>query len=402
MPFFDYQAFAANGRKKSGSIEAESERSARQLLRDQLLVPIELRAQQQKSSSKKSHNRRVPNKDIALFTQQFAALVQSNIPLEESLQVVATQTRNKNLQITLQQVRAKVLEGYSVADGMREHPKVFSPVFQALVQAGEHTGELSQVLLKLADYTERSQKLRNTVIQATVYPMVLTVVAFSIISLLMAFVVPKVVQQFEGTGQTLPLLTKIMISCSNFILNYGVWLALGTVVFGILCHYLLKNEQLLYKVHRFCLKLPVAGYLIINLETTRLLGTLSIMLNGGSALLEALLVSSNTIHNRRIRGILMEVTEQVKAGQLLSKMLGNAKIFPPISIYIVANGEHSGKLAKALEQAAQQQENELNNSIGIATKLIEPILMLVFGLLVFAIVLAILLPILQMNNFNNI
>ena len=400
MPFFEYQAFGANGRKKSGSIEADCERSARQLLRDQQLMPIQLTAQQQKSSSQKSHNRRVPSKDIALFTQQFAALVQSNIPLEESLQVAASQTRNKNLKITLQQVRAKVLEGYSVADGMREHPKVFSPVFQALVQAGEHTGELSQVLLKLAEYTERSQKLRSTVVQATVYPMVLTIVAFSIISLLMAFVVPKVVEQFADSGQTLPLLTKIMINCSNFILDYGLWLAIATVVFGIACHYLLKNEQLLYKVHRFFLRLPVAGYLIINLETTRLLGTLSIMLNGGSALLEALLVSSNTIHNRRIRTILMEITEQVKAGQLLSKMLSSAKIFPPISVYIVANGEHSGKLAKALEQAAQQQENELNNAIGITTKLIEPILMLVFGMLVFAIVLAILLPILQMNNIN--
>ena len=400
MPFFEYQAFATNGRKKSGSIEADSERSARQLLRDQQLMPIQLNTEQQKSSSKKSHNRRVPNKDIALFTQQFAALVQSNIPLEESLQVAASQTRNKNLQITLQQVRAKVLEGYSVADGMREHPKVFSPVFQALVQAGEHTGELSQVLLKLAAYTERSQKLRSTVVQATLYPMVLTVVAFSIISLLMAFVVPKVVEQFADSGQSLPLLTKIMISCSNFIVDYGLWLAIGIVVLAIVCHYLLKNEQILYKVHSFFLKLPVVGYLIINLETTRLLGTLSIMLNGGSALLEALVVSSNTLHNRRIRGLLIEITEQVKAGQLLSKMLSNAKIFPPISVYIVANGEHSGKLAKALEQSAQQQENELNNAIGISTKLIEPILMLVFGLLVFAIVLAILLPILQMNNIN--
>ncbi|EPJ55685.1 MAG: hypothetical protein OFPI_02950 [Osedax symbiont Rs2] len=400
MAFFEYQAFGANGRKKSGSIEAESERSARQLLRDQQLMPIELTAQQQKSSSTKSHNRRGPSKDIALFTQQFAALVQSNIPLEESLQVAASQTRNKNLQITLQQVRAKVLEGYSVADGMREHPKVFSPVFQALVQAGEHTGELSQVLLKLAAYTERSQKLRSSVVQATVYPIVLTIVAFSIISLLMAFVVPKVVEQFADSGQTLPLLTKIMISCSNFILDYGLWLVIGTVVLGIACHYLLKNEQLLYKLHSFFLSLPVVGYLIINLETTRLLGTLSIMLNGGSALLEALVVSSNTLHNRRIRSLLMDITEQVKAGQLLSKMLANAKIFPPISVYIVANGEHSGKLANALEQAAQQQENELNNAIGITTKLIEPVLMLVFGLLVFAIVLAILLPILQMNNIN--
>ncbi len=401
MPFFEYSAFDAANKKRSGQIEADSERTARQLLRDQQLMPITLSATKKKSA-KKTQSKSVPNKDIALFTQQFAALVQSNIPLEEALRVAAEQTRNKNLKLTLQSIREKVLEGHSVADSMRDHPKVFSPIFRALVQAGEHTGELSKVLLKLADYTERSQKLRNTVVQATVYPVVLTIVAFSIISLLMAFVVPKVVEQFEGTGQQLPVLTKIMISCSDFIINYGLWLLGFIVLFSLIWRHLLKNEHFLFKVHRFWLKLPVIGFLIINLETTRLLGTLSIMLNGGSALLDALTVTSQTLHNRSIRQTLQEVTENVKAGQLLSKMLHNASIFPPISIYIVANGEHCGELAKALEQAAEQQENELNNTIGIATKLIEPILMLVFGVLVFAIVLAILLPILQMNNFSQI
>mgnify|MGYP000262390889 FL=1 len=399
MPFFDYSAFDNKNRQQSGQIEADSERSARQSLRDQQLIPISLSAVKKKST-KKTNNRSVPNKDIALFTQQFAALVQSNIPLEEALRVAAAQTRNKNLKLTLQSIREKVLEGHSIADSMREHPKVFSPIFRALVQAGEHTGELSKVLLKLADYTERSQKLRNTVIQATVYPVVLTIVAFSIISLLMAFVVPKVVEQFEGTGQELPILTKIMINCSNFILDYGLWLIGISILFIVIWRSLLKNENNLYKVHRFLLKLPVIGFLIINLETTRLLGTLSIMLNGGSVLLDALSVTNQTLHNRSIRKTMLEITEQVKAGQLLSKMLQKAEIFPPISIYIVANGEHSGELAQALEQAAQQQETELNNTIGIATKLIEPVLMLIFGVLVFAIVLSILLPILQMNNFS--
>ena len=400
MPFFDYTAFDANNRQQKGQIEADSDLGARQLLRDKKLLPISLEAVQKKTAKRKA-NRTVPSKDIALFTQQFAALVQSNIPLEEALRVASEQTRNKNLKSTLQEIRAKVLEGHSVANSMSDHPKVFSPIFQALVKAGEHTGELSLVLLKLEDYTERSQKLRNTVIQATVYPLVLTIVAFSIISLLMAFVVPRVVKQFEGTGQELPVLTKIMINCSNFILDYGLGVGAFILIASIAWRYSLKNENWLLKVHKFYLKLPVVGFLIINLETSRLLGTVSIMLNGGSALLETLNITTTTLHNRAIRQVMQDVTEKVKAGQLLSKMLENAKLFPPISVYIVANGEHSGELAKALEQAAAQQENELNNAIGITTKLIEPVLMLVFGLLVFAIVLAILLPILQMNNFSN-
>jgi len=401
MPFFDYSAFDAANKQQKGQIEAESERSARALLREKKLLLISLNTAAKKST-RRSVKRHVPSKDIALFTQQFAALVQSNIPLEESLRVVAEQTRNKNLKLTLQEIRAKVLEGYSVGESMREHASVFSPIFQALVQAGEQTGELSQVLLKLAEHTARSQKLRNTVVQATIYPMVLTLVAFSIISLLMAFVIPKVVAQFEGTGQELPLITKIMINCSDFILDYGLWIAGLTVVLAIIWRILLKNENILLKVHRLYLKLPVVGFLIINLETSRLLGTVSIMLNGGSTLLDALSVTGLTLHNRSIREVLLDVAQSVKAGQLLSRMLQNAQIFPPISVYIVANGEHSGELAQALEQAAEQQENELNNSIGIATKLIEPILILIFGVLVFAIVLAILLPILQMNNFSQL
>ena len=257
------------------------------------------------------------------------------------------------------------------------------------------------MLLKLADYTQRSQALRNTVVQATVYPLVLTVVAISIITLLMAFVVPKMVQQFEGTGQDLPTLTKLMISCSNFVINYGLWLAGFGIIAAMIWRYLLRNESLLIKFHHFVIRFPIIGFLIINLETTRLLGTLSIMLNGGADLLDALKVSAHTLHNRSIRLTLHDITEKVKAGQLLSKKLSDAKIFPPISVYIVANGEHSGQLAQALEQAAIQQENELNNTIGIATKLIEPILMLIFGVLVFIIMLAILLPILQMNTLSN-
>jgi general secretion pathway protein F len=401
MPIYDYSAFDAKNNQQTGQVEAESERAARQKLRDNKLLPIALSAAAKKATHKKS-NRSVPHKDIALFTQQFAALIQSNIPLEEALRVAASQTRNKNLKGTLQEMREKVLAGHSIADSMKEHPKVFSPIFHALVQAGEHTGELSKVLLKLAAYTERSQKLRSTVIQAVVYPIVLSIVAVSIITLLMILVIPKVVSQIEGSGQTLPTITKIMINTSNFMIDYGAWLLGGMVILSIVVHMLLKKEAILLKVHRFFLKLPVAGFLIVNLETTRLLGTLSIMLNGGSALLDALVVTNNTIHNLSIREALLHVAEKVKAGQRLSYMLEKADVFPPISIYIVANGEYSGKLAQALEQAAEQQENELNNSSGIATKLIEPALMLVFGALVFAIVLAILLPILQMNNFNNI
>lgn len=400
MPSFEYQAFNQAGKQTKGYIDADSERHARQSLREKKLVPVTLSITSTKRQAGDYKSSRVPTRDIALFTQQFAALVQSTIPLEEAILVTANQTRNKNLKRTLQSVRSKILEGHTLAQGMKEHQKVFPPVYRALVAAGEHSGDLGKVLIRLADYTERTQQLRNTVLQAGIYPAVLTLVALSVITLLMAYVVPKVVEQFDGVGQQLPLLTRIMINISDFIVNYG-WLAgIGIILFIGLWRHLLKRESFLLKVHQTILKLPVIGSLITQLETARLLNTLSIMVNSGSPLLESLEISKDTLNNRVIRQAVTDATERVREGQLLSKTLGDTGVFPPISVYMIANGEHSGELGQALEHAARQQENLLTGVINIATRLVEPLLIIIFGALVLAIVLAILLPILQLNNLT--
>lgn len=399
MASFEFQAYDKAGNKTKGFIDADSERLARQALREKLLMPISLTATSKTISNTKKGGR-VPARDIALFTQQFAALIQSSIPLEEALQVAANQTRNKPLKRTLQAVRSKILEGYSLAKGMSDHPRAFSSVYCALVAAGEQSGDLGKVLIRLADYTERSQQLRNTVLQAAIYPIVLTLVSLCVITLLMAYVVPKVVEQFDGVGQQLPLLTRIMISISDFIVHSGWLVLISFIFFSFIWRWLLKKELFLYKVHQLVLKLPALGSLITQLETARLLNTLSIMINSGSPLLEALKASKNTLNNLVIRKAVTEATEKVREGQLLSKTLNDTGVFPPISMYMIANGEHSGELGTALEHAARQQENTLTSVINIATRLVEPLLIIIFGALVLAIVLAILLPILQLNNLT--
>lgn len=399
MASFEYQAFDKAGNKSKGFIDADSERLARQALREKCLMPITLTATS-KSISNAAKGGRVPARDIALFTQQFAALIQSSIPLEEALQVSANQTRNKPLKRTLQAVRSKILEGYSLAEGMRYHPRAFSSVYCALVAAGEQSGDLGKVLMRLADYTERSQQLRNTVLQAAIYPIVLTLVSLCVITLLMAYVVPKVVEQFDGVGQQLPLLTRIMISLSDFIVDSGLLVLMAFFLLSFIWRWLLKKEAFLYKSHQLALKLPALGGLITQLETARLLNTLSIMINSGSPLLEGLKASIKTLNNLVIRNAVSDATERVREGQLLSKTLSDTGVFPPIAIYMIANGEHSGELGAALEHAARQQENMLTSVINIATRLIEPLLIIIFGALVLAIVLAILLPILQLNNLT--
>lgn len=400
MPSFEYQAVDPHGKKTRGYIDADSERQARQNLREKSLIPVSLSATAQKSASGATRSGRVATRDIALFTQQFAALVQSAIPLEEALQVAADQTRNKVLRRVLKSVRSRILEGHTLAEGMKDHPKVFPPIYCALVSAGEHSGDLGKVLMRLADYTERTQQLRSTVMQAAIYPAVLTLVSIGVITLLMAYVVPKVVEQFDGVGQQLPLLTRIMISISDFIVNSG-WLVLAVLIAaGFIWKQLLKNEAFLTRIHRLMLRIPGLGSLITQLETARLLNTLSIMVNSGSPLLESLKISRETLHNRVIRQAVADATERVREGQLLSKTLADSKVFPPISVYMIANGEHSGELGQSLDHAARQQENLLTSVISVATRLIEPLLIIIFGALVLAIVLAILLPILQLNNLT--
>lgn len=400
MPSFEYQAVTTEGKNKKGFLDADSARQARQLLRDKGLLPIEILESCTKKSSKKPSFRRVSSKDLALFTQQFAALVQSAIPLEEALRVAAEQTRSKALRLPLEAVRSQILEGHSLADSLREHPHVFSSVYCSLVAAGEHSGDLGKVLMRLADYGERNQQLRNSVVQAAIYPAVLTLVSIAVIILLMAYVVPKVVAQFADTGQDLPLLTRIMISVSDFIINYG-WIVLAALLTATwIWKLLLQRDRFKRFWHKSLLKLPISGGLITQLETTRLLSTLSIMLNSGCPLLDALKISQNTLHNQIIRTALLDATDKVREGQALSKAMTDSRVFPPIATYMIANGEHSGELGQSMEHAARQQETLLNGVIGVTTRLIEPLLIIIFGVLVLGIVLAILLPILQMNNLT--
>ncbi|MFY0656123.1 MAG: type II secretion system inner membrane protein GspF [Neptunomonas phycophila] len=400
MPSFEYQAVNPQGKKLKGFLDADSERHARQQLRDKQLMPINLHENHKRGTTSKRGGGRVSTRDLSLFTQQFAALIQSATPLEEAIQVSANQTNNKALKRTLQAVRSKILEGHTLADSLRDHPRVFPPIYCALISAGEHSGDLAKVLMRLADYTERTQQLRNTVSQAAIYPIVLTIVALGVITLLMAYVVPKVVEQFDGRGQELPLLTRIMIASSDFIIHQG-WMVLVAVFAGIwVWRHCLKKPGFRLRVHAGMLKLPILGNLITNLETARLLNTLSIMVTSGSPLLDALRISQETLNNRVIRNAVSEATDRVREGQLLSKTLNDSGVFPPISVYMIANGEHSGELGTALEHAARQQENLLTGMINITTKLLEPLLIIVFGVLVLAIVLAILLPILQLNNLT--
>ncbi|WP_415897787.1 type II secretion system inner membrane protein GspF [Neptuniibacter sp. QD57_21] len=401
MPSYEYHALDKSGKKQRGFIDADSERQARQNLRDQQLLPNRLVEVKETNSKKRTlFAGKVSIQHLSLFTQQLAALVQSGVAIEDALQATSEQSTHKHLKAALQGVKSKVREGHTIAEGMADYQNIFPPIYRELIRAGEKSGELTQVLLQLADYTERNQRLRNNVMQASIYPIVLTSVAITIISLLMAYVVPKVVEQFDHVGQQLPLLTRVMISVSDFVVNHGASLIAGLIGTIVVCSYFYNKQHIKLRVHKVFLKTPFIKKVVINLETARLLNTLNIMLHSGVPLLDALYTSQQTSGNLHFKSKLQTIAEKVREGGSLNKAMSTADLFPPISIFMVANGELSGELATALKKSAEQQEHQLNSIISIVTKLIEPVLIIVFGLIVLAIVLAILLPIMQLNDLT--
>jgi len=399
MASFEYLALTPQGRKDKGFIEADSARHARQRLREQGLRPVELNLAQQKQR-RFTLQRTVPASELSLFTRHLSALVQSAVPLEEALAACARQCNHHHLKTIILALRNQVLEGHSLSAALQSQPGVFAEIYPALVAAGEQSGNLAQVLTQLAHYNEKRQRLKSQLLQAAIYPLVLALVASGVIALLMVYVIPKVVAQFEHSQQTLPWLTQLMITISEGLQQYGLTGLVGLLLSLALLRRLFQHTERRRWLHHKQLHLPVMGRVLVRLETARLFGTLSIMSQSGVPLMDALQTAHGTLTNQYIRQQVIQATEQVREGSNLSSALEQLQLFPPVAIYMLANGEHSGELGLALGRAATQQEDELNGQISIATSLLEPLMIVIFGAVVLAIVLAIMLPILQLNTIS--
>ena len=292
------------------------------------------------------------------------------------------------------------MEGHSLADGLNDHPHVFNSVYRALVSSGEKSGDLAEVLNQLAEYTEDSQKLRGVIVQAALYPVVLCFVAIGVITALMTYVVPKVTAQFEHYDQTLPFLTRALISISDGLASYWyvMILAIAAVASGV--YLWMRDPQRRLRAHRWVLKVPLWGLLMLELDAARMLRTLAILLSSGVPFLETLKVACATLGNEHLKQSMDRVREQVREGKSFSRCLQDEAELPPMAVYMIASGESSGELEQMVQRAAANLERELQARVQMFVSLFEPLLIVVLGLVVLAIVLAILLPILQLNNLT--
>ncbi len=401
MGAYEYVALDKSGKQAKGLIEGDTPKHVRQLLRDQRLVPMqvtEVAKREAKRQSSFSLRRGLSASELALITRQLASLSQSGMPLEEALLAVSQQNEQPRTKSILLGVRAKVMEGHTLASGLAEFPQAFPDLYRATIAAGEQSGHLDVVLERLADYTEARHELKQRVTNAMIYPAALVVMAIAIIGFMLASVVPKIVTVFENTSAELPGLTSGMIAISDFLRNNWGLLLIGIGLFGYGVWWLLQKDGPRRSYHRLLLKLPLTSRLVRGINTARFTRTFSILAGSGVPILEAMKISAAVIENLPMRDAVLDASLRVREGGSISRSLADSKLFPPMMVHLIASGEAGGKLEEMLSRAAAGQEREVDGLIAALLGILQPLLIVAMGGIVLTIVLAILLPIFEINN----
>lgn len=403
MAAFEYIALDLQGKQHKGTLEADSGRQVRQMLRDKQWTPLSVNtlADRKRNGDEDrsfSFRRGISAIELATITRQLATLIQAAMPIEEALNGVAAQQEKRRLKNVLLAVRSRVLEGYTLAKSLEAFPEVFPQMYRATVAAGEHAGYLDHVLNRLADYTEARMRSGQKIQQALVYPIILMVASIGIVSFLLGFVVPDVVKVFLDSGQELPLITELLITASEGFQAWWPFIFAGIAAVILIVRHLLKKESIRLSWHRTMLKLPFAGRFVRTANAARFASTLSILTRSGVSLVEALMIAAQVVNNDAIRNAVQDVAKRVSEGMSLNRALTETGYFPPLMLHMIASGEATGELDQMLERTAQNQQMELEGRITVMLGLFEPLMLVLMGGVVMMIVLAILLPILNMNQ----
>ncbi len=401
MPAFRYEAIETNGQTKTGVVNADSARAARSELRAQGFTPIFV---EQIASEEKQKGRKVlfadhlSSVELSLFTRQLASLLEAGLPLEQSFSALLEQAERTYVRDLIASIRAEVMAGRSLSDVLSQHPRDFADIYTALVASGEQIGQLAKVLSRLADYIERRNALVQKVRLAFTYPVIVSVVAFAIVIFLLAYVVPQIVSVFANTRQKLPLLTVLMLAVSDFVRAWGILVAIIVAAMAWLWRQALKSPLIKHRWHSWLLTAPLYGKFERSLNTSRFASTLAITTGSGVPILQALQTSRDTLSNVAMRGQVEIATASVREGVGLARALSEHQYFPPMLIHMIRAGELTGELPAMLERASDAQQQDLERRALTMAGLLEPVLILVMGVVVLLIVLAVLMPIIEINQ----
>jgi general secretion pathway protein F len=405
MPVFQYKALDAAGKTVQGLKEADSPKTLRSVLkRDGVFLTEVLGAQEQKAqaardvSMKRVILGRVSATDLAIMTRQFAVLVGAGIPLVESLGALVEQIDHEKLKRILSDVKQRVNEGASLADALAAHPKVFATLYVNMVRAGESSGALDVVLIRLADFTESQARLRSKIMGTMAYPAFMMVIGTVVLGVLFAVVIPKIVKIFDDSRVALPWYTRILITISSFVSQW--WWALAIATIGAIWGFLRWRATTEGRARwdRFVLTIPVFGKLVRIVAIGRFARTLSTLLKSGVPLLTAMDIVRNIVGNTRLAEVIEQARDAIREGESIAAPLKRSGEFPPLVYHMVAVGERSGSLEEMLGNVAKAYEDQVETTISALTSLLEPLMIIAMGGVVGFIVVSVLMPILQLNT----
>jgi general secretion pathway protein F len=405
MPVFEYKALSATGKPVQGLREAESPKTLRAALRRDgvFLTEVLGEKQQQAQQSREVNVRRwvvgrVGADDLAIMTRQLAVLVHAGIPLVEALNALVEQVEHERLKRVVSDVKQRVNEGASLADALGVHTRVFSTLYVNMIRAGESSGALDVVLVRLADFTESQARLRSKVMGALTYPAAMAVVGGAIMLILFAVVIPKITKIFEDTQVTLPWTTKLLMGFATFV--SGWWWALLLLAAAGFWGFLRWKDRPAGRARwdRFKLTVPIFGRLIRTIAIGRFSRTLATLLKSGVPLLAAMDIVKNVVGNVRLAEVIEQARQAIQEGESIAAPLKRSGEFPPLVHHMVAIGERSGSLEEMLGNVADSYEDQVETTVGALTSLMEPLMIVLMGLVVTFIVFSVLMPILQINT----
>ena len=396
MPNYNYTALNNNGSKKTGILTASSEREARKYIKELKLTPISVSLSNDRSSFKS----RIKNKDIVLMTRQLATLLEANTSIIDALKIIADQLNNSDLIGIILNLREDVIQGKRLGQSMKKYPAVFDNTYSSLVTAGDSSGNLDVIFNKLADYLEESASIRQKVISALTYPIIL--IGFSIVVIfgLLTFVLPQVVGQFSRAGAELPMLTEILIGLSNNILIILLFLAFLLFISIYSYKKFIRNINNHILAHKKFLKLPLVGNFILLSEIERFSSTMALVMESGTNLDVALEESSMVFNNKYLQSAVMNSKKDLVEGKDFIFSLSKTKVFPNMFMQLISSGYKSGNLIKMFHKASEFLRSEIESKRSIFLSLLEPLVIIFMGGFIMLIVLAILIPIMQMNTLS--
>ncbi|MBP1684003.1 MAG: ral secretion pathway protein [Deltaproteobacteria bacterium] len=408
MPVYAYKGLSREGRAVSGIIDADTPKAARQKLRGGGIFPTDVTEEQRQTVRDAAATRaqfnvarfleRIKPQELALLTRQLSTLVGAGLPLVDCLSALIDQVESARIKRTLSHIREQVTEGTSLADALKSHPRIFSDLYVNMVRAGEASGALDLVLLRLADYTENYAALRDKVRSALTYPTLMAIVGSSILFFLLSYVVPKVTKIFSENKAALPLMTTVLLAISGFLQEYW-WLVLGTIIAVVVSiRVSTRTPAGRLRYDRYVLSIPYFGKLLKKVALARFARTLSTLLTSGITLMQSLDIVKNVVNNSVLSKAIEDARSSIREGQSIAPPLKRSGLFPAMLIHMIAVGEKSGELEQMLSKAADAYDNEVSSAVSALTSILEPMMILIGGGVVLFIVMAILLPIFELNQ----